>query len=504
MSVPPILTKVRSPLKSVLMGAVATLALGAVAFDALPLASGPAIAATAQVSGGPASFADIVDKVKSAVVSVKVKIAADASAGLDGQDDSPQFGPGTPFDHFFKQFGLPDQFGQGGPRGKRMRQPMQQAQGSGFFISSDGYIVTNNHVIDHAKEVTITTSDGKTINAKVVGADAKTDLALLKTDEGSNYPFVGFTDAAPRIGDWVIAVGNPFGLGGTVTAGIVSARGRDIGAGPYDDFLQIDAPVNHGNSGGPTFNTDGQVVGVNTAIFSPSGGSVGIGFAIDASVVKSVVQQLKDNGVVARGWLGVEIQPVTADIADSLGLKDATGALVAKDQANSPALAAGVQAKDVITAVNGETIVDPKDLARKIAGFGPKKAVDLTIWRGGASQKIAVTLGTLPNDTQLASVNKPEAPTKDDSLAKYGLTLEKARGQEGVQITEVSPDGLAADKGLQPGDVIVEAAGKPVTSVANLSDAIDSAKADGRKVVLIRVKSGQNMRFITLPTQAPA
>jgi serine protease Do len=507
MSVTPILAKVRSPFKSVLMGAVATLALGAVAFDALPLSSGPAIAATSQVSAGPASFADIVDKVKSSVVSVKVKIAADASAGQDGQDNGPQFGPGTPFDRFFKQFGLPDQFGQdgqGAPGGKRAQRPMQQAQGSGFFISGDGYIVTNNHVIDHAKEVTITTNDGKTVTAKVVGADPKTDLALLKTNEGSNYPFVGFTDTAPRVGDWVIAVGNPFGLGGTVTAGIVSARGRDIGSGPYDDFLQIDAPVNHGNSGGPTFNTDGQVVGVNTAIFSPSGGSVGIGFAIEASVVKSVIQQLKDTGAVARGWLGVEIQPVSADIADSLGLKDAYGALVAKDQANSPALAAGVKPQDVITAVNGETIVDPKDLARKIAGFGPKKAVDLTVWRGGASQKITVTLGALPNDTQLASVDKPEAPTKDDSLAKYGLTLEKARGQDGVQVTEVSPDGVAADKGLQPGDVIVEAAGKPVTSVANLSDAIDSAKADGRKVVLIRVKSGQNMRFITLPTQAPA
>jgi serine protease Do len=218
---------------------------------------------------------------------------------------------------------------------------MTMAQGSGFFISSDGYIVTNNHVVDHATEVTVTTADGKTLAAKVIGTDAKTDLALLKVNDSGTYPFVKFAPHAPRVGDWVIAVGNPFGLGGTVTAGIVSARGRDIGSGPYDDFIQIDAPVNHGNSGGPTFNTDGDVVGVNTAIFSPSGGSVGIGFAISSDVVQNVVDQLKTGGAVARGWLGVEIQPVTQDIADSLGLKTASGALVAKENKDAPAAAGG-------------------------------------------------------------------------------------------------------------------------------------------------------------------
>ena len=223
------------------------------------------------------------------------------------------------------------------PACSRIIPHLQMAQGSGFFISADGYIVTNNHVVDHATDVTVTTVDGKTIAAKVIGTDSKTDLALLKVKEGGNYPFVNFASQSPRVGDWVIAVGNPFGLGGTVTAGIVSARGRDIGSGPYDDFLQIDAPVNRGNSGGPTFNTEGEVVGVNTAIFSPSGGSVGIGFAIASDVVKSVVQSLKDHGSVARGWLGVEIQPVSADIADSLGIKEASGALVSKAQADSPA-----------------------------------------------------------------------------------------------------------------------------------------------------------------------
>ena len=497
-----------SPLKSALLGAVATIALGAFAFEVLPLSTVPAMAAANQASAGPASFADIVDKVKSSVVSVKVKIDAEADAS-DGDDDQQNggpdmpFPPGSPFDRFFHQFGFPNQPGGHGLM-PHQRQPMQQAQGSGFFISADGYIVTNNHVIDHAKEVTVTTADGKTITAKVVGADPKTDLALLKTNEGADYPFVGFADQTPRVGDWVLAVGNPFGLGGTVTAGIVSARGRDIGSGPYDDFLQIDAPVNHGNSGGPTFNTDGQVVGVNTAIFSPSGGSVGIGFAIESSVVKNVIQQLRDTGAVARGWLGVEIQPVTADIAESLGVKEASGALVAKETPNSPAAAAGVKTGDIIQQVNGDAVADPKDLARKVAGFGPNKAVDLTIWRAGATQKISVTLGTMPNDTKVASNDKPEAPVKSDALAKYGFTLEKARGQDGLRIADVTPDSVASDKGLRAGDVILEAAGKPVASAAELADALDTAKADGRKVLLIRVKSGQDVRFITLPTQAPA
>ena len=245
--------------------------------------------------------------------------------------------------------------------------------------------------------MTITTADGKTMPAKVIGVDTKTDLALLKA-EGTDFPFVTFASHAPRVGDWVIAVGNPFGLGGTVTAGIVSARGRDIGSGPYDDFLQIDAPVNHGNSGGPTFNAEGEVVGVNTAIFSPSGGSVGIGFAIASDVVKSVVQQLKETGSVTRGWIGVEIQPVTPDIADDLGLKTAKGALVAEAQKNSPAAAAGVKSGDVITAVDGETVADPHELARRIAALGPKKTVELAIIRNGAPMTIDVTLGTMPAD----------------------------------------------------------------------------------------------------------
>jgi serine protease Do len=301
----------------------------------------------------------------------------------------------------------------------------------------------------------------------------------------------------------VIAVGNPFGLGGTVTAGIVSARGRDIGSGPYDDFLQIDAPVNHGNSGGPTFNTDGEVVGVNTAIFSPSGGSVGIGFAIASDVVKTVVQQLKDSGSVERGWLGVEIQPVTPDLADSLGVKADAGALVAKETANSPAATAGVKVGDVITSVNGESVADPRELARRIAALGPKKVAELSIWRGGAQQTIDVTLGAMPTEKQQqASLETPSHPA-EDSLAKLGMKLARAKeGEEGVRVTEVDPDSAAAERGIQSGDFILDAGGKSVTRPEQIVEAFTAAKADGRKAVLLRVKTDQSVRFVALPTRA--
>ena len=310
-----------------------------------PLAQAQNLSQEAQHVARPTGFADIVEKVKPAVISVRVKMRTDAQASASSDDENP-FPKGSPMEKFFKRFGMPEG-GQGGPSAPRGRQ-FGQAQGSGFFISADGYAVTNNHVVEKATSVEISTDDGKTHTAKVIGTDPRTDLALIKVD-GSNFPYVKLAEAAPRIGDWVLAVGNPFGLGGTVTAGIVSARGRDIGAGPYDDFLQIDAPVNKGNSGGPTFNTEGSVIGVNTAIFSPSGGSVGIAFAIPAETVKTVVAQLKDKGSVTRGWIGVQIQPVTPEIADSLGMKKPGGALVAEPQKDGPAVKAGIQAGDVIT-----------------------------------------------------------------------------------------------------------------------------------------------------------
>src|SRR5580704_3742494 len=299
----------------------------------------------------PADFADLIAKVKPAVMSVRVKMDATAQdSSSDGSGLPLQ--PGSPMEKFFRQFGDQQQFGGNQPQQRRA----VTGEGSGFFISADGYAVTNNHVVDHAKTVSVTTDDGKIHNATVVGTDPRSDLALIKV-EGSDFPYVKFSDQAPRIGEWAVAVGNPFGLGGTVTAGIVSATGRDIGRGA-DDYIQIDAPINRGNSGGPTFDTEGNVMGVNTAIYSPSGGSVGIGFDIPAATAKSVIAQLKDKGHVTRGWLGVQIQPVTSEVADALGLKQAAGALVTEPQSDSPAAKAGVKAGDVIVAVDGNAIKD--------------------------------------------------------------------------------------------------------------------------------------------------
>src|SRR5205085_312884 len=340
--------------------------------------------AYAQTVQRPVGFADIVEKVKPAVISVRVKMNASPQVMNFGSENSP-FQQGSPMERFFRRFGLPDGTTPNEPRTPGGRN-LVTGQGSGFFISADGYAVTNNHVVDKAETVEVTTDEGKSYTAKVIGADPRTDVALIKVDGRNDFPYARFSDNAPRIGDWVLAVGNPFGLGGTVTAGIVSARGRDIGAGPYDDFIQIDAPVNKGNSGGPTFDVDGSVIGVNTAIFSPSGGSVGIAFAIPSDTVKTVVAQLKEKGTVSRGWIGVQIQAVTSEIADSMGLKTTQGALVADPQSEGPAAKAGIKAGDIITAVNGALVKDARDLARQIGALPPGSAVKLTVVREGKDQ----------------------------------------------------------------------------------------------------------------------
>jgi serine protease Do len=497
----PHLRKTRTT-RAALLGAVAVVALGGAFGNSLlphgALAEAPALTVPGQ-SSGPASFADIVDRVKGSVVAVKVKMVETADASDDNSAGIPQLQPGDPLEKFFKRFGgegLPFQF-----RGPQQRHS-GQALGSGFIISADGYVVTNNHVVEHASDVSITLDDGRTLPAKVVGTDKKTDLALLKVNDGNNLPYVNFATKEPRIGDWVLAVGNPFGLGGTVTAGIVSARGRDIGAGPYDDFLQIDAPVNRGNSGGPTFDTQGNVVGVNTAIYSPSGGSVGIGFAIPAEVAKDVVASLKEKGTVSRGWIGVQIQPVNPDIADSLNLKNTKGALVAETQSGSPAASAGLKSGDVVVAVNGERIDGPRELARRIAALGPDKRVDLTYVRDGAEHTANVRLGTLPAEKEARNVT-PESGGRT-SLANLGLSLAPASAvsgaKEGVVVTQVDPDGVAAQKGLHSGDIILEAAGRPVSRPSEISSALDNAKKEGRKAVLLRVKTGDQTRFVALAT----
>ncbi len=452
----------------------------------------------------PVGFADIVERVKPSVISVKVNINEKVAKDDSGNDDSP-FQPGSPMERFFRRFGGPDGLPPG-LRGQRGHGAVT-GQGSGFFISADGYAVTNNHVVDGADKVEVTTDDGKTYSAKVIGTDARTDVALIKVEGGSNFPFAKFSDAKPRIGDWVLAVGNPFGLGGTVTAGIVSASGRDIGNGPYDDFIQIDAPVNKGNSGGPAFNTEGQVMGVNTAIYSPSGGSVGIAFSIPAPTVKNVIAQLKEKGSVSRGWIGVQIQPVTADIADSLGLKKAEGALVAEPQASGPAAKAGIESGDVITAVNGDPVKDARELARTIGGLAPGNAVKLNVLHKGQDKVVNLTLGQLPNTIEAKADNDNDdkgGVTRGTDVPKLGLTVAPANsvagaGKEGVVVTEVDPKSAAAERGFKEGNVILEVAGKNVTNAGDVREAINAAHADNKNSVLMRIKSGGSSRFVAVP-----
>lgn len=449
-------------------------------------------------------YADLVESVRPAVVSVRVNKEVKRNThpagpmlspyGLDGLPDN------HPFKRFFRDFGFennPELFrNRGGAKQKRV-----MGQGSGFFISDDGYIVTNNHVIADGDEYSIVMDDGKKYDAKLVGADPRTDVAVLKVDaDDKKFTYVSFADDnTARVGDMVVAVGNPFGLGGTVTAGIVSARGRDIGAGSYDDFIQIDAAVNKGNSGGPAFNLTGQVIGINTAIFSPSGGNVGIAFAIPASTAKTVVDQLIKNGEVERGWIGVQIQPVTDDIASSLGLSDEKGALVAVVTKDSPTDKAGVKVGDVITALNGEVIEDPRDLSRKVAPIVPGEDVELTIWRDGEAQNITVTIGAMPKDVdEPANPSKSEnKKAKEQELDEFGLTVDSSE-KDGLKIISVERDSDAEIKGIRPGDIIVSVNNQDADSIKDVEATIKNAKKAGRKAVLFQIKNEMGNRFVAL------
>ena len=477
--------------------AIAVVATGTSGFSTpnFPSAIATAHADTMQRSTG---FADVVEKVKPAVVSVRVKVDATAKMmSMNDNDEASPMQPGAPLEKFFEQFG-----GRGMPKGFPQGKRAVTGEGSGFFISPDGYAVTNNHVVDHAKTVQITMDDGSTYDAKVVGSDPKTDLALIKVDANKSFPFVKFADRDPRVGDWVVAVGNPFGLGGTVTAGIVSARGRDIGSGPYDDYIQIDAPINKGNSGGPAFNMDGEVIGVNTAIFSPSGGSVGIGFDIPAATAKMVVAQLKEHGRIDRAWLGVQIQPVTAEIADSLGLKKAEGAIVAQPQADSPASKAGVAAGDVITEIDGKAIKDSRELARKVGMMAPGTKIKVTLARKGEIKTLTLTLGKMPNEQQAKADTSDEMSAGDSP--RLGLNLAPAKdvagsGDQGVAVVGVDPNGPAAERGIKTGDVILDVAGKAVANTAEVRKALSDARTAGKNTVLLRVKTAEATRFVALP-----
>jgi serine protease Do len=449
----------------------------------------------------PQGFAELVERVKPSVISVKVTMKERVSDAANKSDDD---GSGSPMERFFRQFGGPDGLPQN--PGREGRHGEMMGQGSGFFISSDGFAVTNNHVVDGADKVEVTTDAGKIYTAKVIGTDPRTDVALIKVEGGADFPFVKLSEGKARIGDWVLAVGNPFGLGGTVTAGIVSASGRDIGSGPYDDFIQIDAPVNKGNSGGPAFNMQGEVVGVNTAIYSPSGGSVGIAFSIPASTVKSVIAQLKDKGSVSRGWIGVQIQPVTQDIADSMGLKQAEGALVADPQKDGPAAKAGVEAGDVITAVNGQSVKDARELARIIGGIAPGSTAKLDVLHKGRSKVVSLTLGQLPNAQEAKADIEADGKgsTYGTDVPRLGLTVAPAgkvdgAGKEGVVITKVEPKSAAADRGLKMGDVILEVAGKSVSNPGDISEVLEAARTDKKRSVLMRLRSGDASHYVAVP-----
>jgi len=475
---------------------------------ALPAVAG--FAPPAQARPAPDSFADLAARLLPGVVNISSSqtVTADKGEHPGVGPEMPLFPPGSPFEQFFKDF-MERNKRQG--HGDNAPPRKMQSLGSGFIIDPSGIVVTNNHVIDGADEITVLLQDGTSLKAKLVGRDERTDIAVLQVTPDKPLPSVTFGDSdASRVGDWVLAIGNPFGLGGTVTAGIVSARGRDINQGPYDNFIQTDAAINRGNSGGPLFNMDGEVIGINTAIYSPSGGSIGIGFSIPANLAKNVVAQLRQYGRAKRGWLGVKIQQVTPDIAESLGLKDAGGALVAGVEANGPAEKAKIRNGDIILKFNDQDVKEMKNLPRVVAETDINKSVPVTVWRDGKAVVLDVTVGELPDDQQAAATPeaKPE-PSKAVELSALGLTLapitadardkfQLAQDQKGVLITDVGQGTPAADRGLKAGDVIVEVQQEEVASPADVQERVEKVKKAGRSSVLMLVQSGDGLRWVPL------
>jgi serine protease Do len=467
------------------------------ALSIAPASAEPVTLVAPQVPG----FADVVEAVSPAVVSVRVEAEVEMAARRQDRRefrfDRRFFGDDDDLP-FFRNHRGEQKKGKRHSRRKRHERNRRfgMSQGSGFFVSEDGYIVTNNHVISKGRKFTVVMHDGTEMEATLVGSDRRTDLAVLKVESEQKFTYVTFDDKNPRIGEWVVAVGNPFGLGGTVTAGIVSANGRQISASRYDDFIQIDAAVNKGNSGGPTFNLSGKVVGVNTAIFSPSGGNVGIAFAIPAKSAAEIVKDLIDDGQVMRGWLGVQIQSVTKDIAESIGLEEATGAIVAGTQDDSPAKSAGIKPGDVITSVNGTKIKGPRALAREIGKISPDSEATISLWRDGETKDVILKLGKLEES---ASKIRPDAPRALKSLARIGLELRSAIDSKGVEVVDVVPDSRAAKRGIRIGDKIITINGEEVSNPDQVLEIIRQVKELDRKAALFQIERDGNNRFVAVP-----
>ena len=450
--------------------------------------------------GTPDSFADLAARLLPSVVNVSTTQVIEGNPGIE----LPQLPPGSPFEEFFKEF---MQRGQPGPQRRRAT-----SLGSGFVFDTQGHVVTNNHVIQDADEVSIILHDETRLEAKVIGRDAKTDIAVLKVEPSAKLVPVQFGDSdAARVGDWVLAIGNPFGFGGSVTAGIISARGRDIQAGPYDDFLQTDASINRGNSGGPTFNLNGEVIGINTAIYSPSGGSIGIGFAIPSLSAQPVIQQLIEHGQVRRGWLGVRIQAVTDEIADALGLRETAGALVAGVIPGGPAEKARLKDGDIILEFDGKPVNQMRRLPRMVADTDVGKTVPIKVWRDGRELSMKVEIGELKESEEKLAAATPEKekPSGGETIQDLGIGVaaidDRVRDRYGLEadargviVTSVDPSGPAADQGVRAGDRVVEVAQEAVSTPAQLAGKVKAAKAAGRKAVLLLVEGEGGMRFVAI------
>ncbi len=476
---------------------------GSAAAAALALAPGGAVPAEAQQ--GPQSVAPIAEKLIDAVVNISTSQIAKGPEGVP----LPKVPKGSPFEEFFEDF-FNKRNGRVPPSERKV-----SSLGSGFVIDGkEGYVVTNNHVIDGADEIIVNFHDGSKLKVdKVVGRDSKADLALLKVTPAKPLVGVNFgSSSAMKVGDWVMAIGNPFGLGGTVTVGIISAMQRDINAGPYDDFLQTDAAINKGNSGGPLFNMQGEVIGVNTAIISPTGGSIGIGFAVPSDTVTAVIDQLKEFGEVRRGWLGVKIQSISEDIAESLGVPDNTGALVAAVTPDSPAAKAGLEAGDVILKFDGKDVTTMRGLPKLVAQTPIGKSVELEVLRLGQKKIVTAAVGLL-DDGEDKPEPVPEKPKEENPAASalMGLSLvpltDEIRSKfgfdpkvKGVLVTEIDPDSPAASKNIRVGDVILEAQQEPVATASDIESAIDKVKKSGGKTVLLLVEDAKgDTRFVAVP-----